>query len=76
MTEILMVWQPSQHLDGVQGHSGLPTFCITAMILLALQNSSLIDVLCNKKYFLFVNFIFSVTFSLNNFKQIWQSLQN
>ena len=76
MTEILKVWQPSQHLNGVQGRSGLLTFCISAMILVALQSNCLIDVLCNKKYFLFVNFIFSVTFSLNNFKQIWQSLQN
>ena len=40
MTEILMVWQPSQHLNGVQGRSGLPTFCISAMILVALHNNS------------------------------------
>ena len=61
MTEILMVWQPSQHLNGgVKGRSGLPTLCISAMILEALPNNCLIDVLCNKKYFLFVNFIFSV----------------
>ena len=60
MTEILIMWQPSQHLNGVQGRSGLPTFCISAMILVALQNNSLIDVLFNKKYWLFVKFIFSV----------------
>ena len=35
MTEILMIWQPSQQLNGVQGRPGLPTFCISAMILLA-----------------------------------------
>ena len=29
MTEILLIWQASQHLNGVQG----PTFCISAMIL-------------------------------------------
>ena len=60
MAEMLIVWQPVQHLNGVQGRSGLPTFCISAMILVALQNNSLIDVLCNKKYVLFVNYIFSV----------------
>ena len=42
------------------GRSGLPTLCISAMILVALQNNSLIDVLCNRKYFLFVKLIFSV----------------
>ena len=35
------------------GRSGLPTVCISAMILVALQNNSLIDVL-------YVKFIFSV----------------
>ena len=40
--------------------SGQPTFCISAMILVALQNNSLIGVLCNKKYFFFVKFISSV----------------
>ena len=45
MTEILIGWQPPQHLNGVHGRSGLPTFCISAMILVALQNNSLIDVL-------------------------------
>ena len=42
------------------GRSGLPTLCISAMILVALQNNSLIDVLFNRKYFLFVKLIFSV----------------
>ena len=42
------------------GRSGLPTLCISAMILVALQNNSLIDVSCNKKYCLFVKLIFSV----------------
>ena len=42
------------------GRSGLPTLCISAMILVALQNNSLIDVLCNRKYYLFVKLIFSV----------------
>ena len=49
MTEILMVLKPSQHLNGFQGRSGLPTFCISAMILVALQNNSLIDVLYTTK---------------------------
>ena len=40
--------------------SELPTLCISAMILVALQNNSLIDVLCNRKYFLLVKLIFSV----------------
>ena len=44
----------------VDGRSGLPTLCISAMILVALQNNSLIDVLCNRKYFLYVKFSFSV----------------
>ena len=60
MTEIIMVWQPSQHLNDVQGRSGLPTFCISALILVDIHNNSLIYVLCNKKYFLFVKFIISV----------------
>ena len=42
------------------GRSGWPTLCISAMILVALKNNSLIDVLCNRKYFLFVKLIFSV----------------
>ena len=33
------------------GRSGLPTLCISAMILVALKNNSLINVLCNRKYF-------------------------
>ena len=45
------------------GHSGLPTLCISAMILVALQNNSLIDVSCNRKYFLFEKLIFSVFIS-------------
>ena len=44
MTEILMVLQPSQHINDVQGRSGLLTFCISAMIFVALQNNSLINV--------------------------------
>ena len=32
------------------GRSGLPTLCISAIILVALQNNSSIDVLCNRKY--------------------------
>ena len=39
---------------------GCLLFCISTMILVALQNISLIDVLCNRKYFLFVKLIFSV----------------
>ena len=42
------------------GRSGLPTLCIFSMILVALQNNSLIDVLCNRKYCLYVKFIFPV----------------
>ena len=42
------------------GRSGLASLCISAMILVALQNNSLIDFLCNRKYFLFVKLIFSV----------------
>ena len=42
------------------GRSGLPTLCISAMILVALQNNSLIDVLCNRKYCLYVKLIFPV----------------
>ena len=50
------------------GRSGLPSLCISAMILVALQNNSLIEVLCNRKYFLSVKLIFSVfIFSLDNF---------
>ena len=45
MTETLMVWQLSQHLNDVQGRSGLPTFYISAIILVALQNS-FIDINC------------------------------
>ena len=48
------------------GRPGLPTLCISAMILVALQNNSLIDVLCNRKYCLYVKLIFSV-FILSNF---------
>ena len=44
----------------VQGRSGLPTFWISAMILVALQNNSFINVLCNREYCLNVKFIFSV----------------
>ena len=73
MTEIIMVWQPSQHLNGVQGRSELPPFCISAMILLVLQNNSLIDVLFNIKYCLLVKFIFSVFIFK---KKSWQSHQN
>ena len=62
MTEILKVWQPSQHLNGVQGRSGLLTFCISAMILVALQNISLIDFLCNKKTCLFCKKFLSFLF--------------
>ena len=32
------------------GRSGLPTLCISAMKLVALQNNGLIDVLCNSNY--------------------------
>ena len=39
--------------------SGLPP-CISAMMLVALQNNSFIDVWCNRKYCLYVKFIFSV----------------
>ena len=42
------------------GRSGLPTLCISAMILVALQNNSFFNVLCNRKYFFFVKLIFSV----------------
>ena len=40
------------------GRSGLPTLCISAMILIALQNNTY-D-LCNRKYCLYVKFFFSV----------------
>ena len=49
------------------------------MILVALLNNILIDVICTKKYYFLVKFIFSVFFSLNNFnypKKSWQSHQN
>ena len=39
---------------------GCLLFAISAMIVVALQNNSLIDVLFNRKYCLYVNFIFSV----------------
>ena len=42
------------------GVQGCLLFCISAMLLVALQNNSLIDVLCSRKYCLYVKFIFSV----------------
>ena len=47
-------------LTTFEWRSGLPTLCISAMILVALQNNCLIDVLCNRKYFLCVKLIFSL----------------
>ena len=47
----------------LDGRSGLPTLCISTMILVALQNNSLIDVLCTRKNFLLVKLIFSVFIS-------------
>ena len=57
----------------------LLTLCISAMVLVALQNSSLIDVLCNRKYCLYVKLIISV-FILHLIistihKKSWQSHQ-
>ena len=50
----------AEELCYFDGRSGLPTLCISAMILVALKNNSLIYVLCNRKYCLFVKLIFSV----------------
>ena len=53
-------WSSAEEFCYFDGRSGLPTLCVSAMILVALQNNSLIDDLCNRKYFLFVKLIFSV----------------
>ena len=49
---------PAEEFCYFDGRSGLPSLCISAMILVAWQNNSLIDVLCNREYFLFVKLIF------------------